>query len=86
MVHTTRSRIERVREVIEDGRRRDGSLPGYVVAELVIMLDGLEDDLTAQPIGVRCGNCGLRFRWPGELDDHLRFVHWGAPWRKTAAA
>jgi hypothetical protein len=31
--------------------------------------------------GVRCGNCGLRFDWPGQLDEHMRSVHYGEPWK-----
>lgn len=26
--------------------------------------------------GFRCPDCGLRFRWPGERDEHERWVHW----------
>jgi hypothetical protein len=31
--------------------------------------------------GIWCGNCHLRFNWPGQLADHMRFVHWGEPWK-----
>lgn len=28
---------------------------------------------------IRCDGCGRRFRWPGELDDHIC-----AAWRRTS--
>jgi hypothetical protein len=40
-----RARVITMREFIEDGRRKDGSLPGYVVVDLEIVLEGLEVDL-----------------------------------------
>jgi hypothetical protein len=42
----------------------------------------LETELIDAP-GVRCDNCGLRFDWPGQLDHHLRTVHWGEPWKAS---
>jgi hypothetical protein len=33
----------------------------------------LEDALRPRARRPRCPHCGLRFRWPGELDHHLRF-------------
>jgi hypothetical protein len=41
-----------------------------------ILLAALEDvDI---PRRFECPKCSLRFCWPGELDDHLRFSHWEA--------
>ena len=38
-----------------------------------ILLAALEDvDI---PRRLACPTCGLRFCWPGELDDHLRVSH-----------
>ena len=48
------SRVIRLRELVEDGRRRDGSVPAEVVAEIEIVLEGLEVDLVRQwctPLG-----------------------------------
>jgi hypothetical protein len=44
-------------------------------AVAIAVLRGLEADLlmTGQPS--RCGECGLRFRFVGDLDHHLRFSH-----------
>jgi hypothetical protein len=67
--------VVRLRELLEDGRRCDGSLPGYVVTELEMVLEGLEHDLAPRP-RLRCEECGLRFQWPGQLDDHCWNVHW----------
>jgi hypothetical protein len=38
-----------------------------------ILLAALED--VVLPRRFNCRICGLRFTWPGELDDHLRFSH-----------
>jgi hypothetical protein len=41
-----------------------------------ILLAALEDvDI---PRRYECPKCGLRFCWPGELDEHLRWSHWEA--------
>ena len=42
----------------------------------------LEEDLASPGINfharnlIRCDDCGLEFRWPGELADHRDSVHW----------
>jgi HEAT repeat protein len=38
-----------------------------------ILLSVLED--VDVPRRLSCKTCGLRFKWPGELDDHERLVH-----------
>ena len=38
-----------------------------------ILLAALED--VDVPRQLACEFCGLRFAWPGELDDHLRVSH-----------
>jgi hypothetical protein len=68
-------------------------LPGYIVRlneacedgdlELArAIARGLEETLTeanyTPPPRFTCEKCGLRFAWPGELDDHLGFSHWKA--------
>jgi hypothetical protein len=74
----TLARIVRVREALEDGD------VGFAYA---IVCD-LEEDLAAgespdvlevpPPILHGCPECGLRFRWPGQLADHRDNVHWQA--------
>jgi len=57
-------------------RALDGLEFGNVWEATEILLAALEDvDL---PRRFACPSCGLRFTWPGELDDHLRFSHWQA--------
>ena len=75
--------VARLIELVEDGLHRDGSLPPSSVRELLAALDGLKHDLQPRPTGVRCGTCGQRFDWPGQLDNHLHRVH-GEPWRDAA--
>jgi hypothetical protein len=76
-----------------DHRFRD--LPAYIVRLNEAIGDGdidlaygissaLEEALSDSPMNFACGNCGLRFRFPGQLDDHYRNVHWGEPWRRAA--
>lgn len=46
------------------------------------LLEDLERDLRclAKPRRHRCLNCGNAYRWPGELDHHLRFADcWQRP-------
>jgi hypothetical protein len=53
-----------------------------VLAEQI--LAGLARDLEiaiAGAPGIWCGNCHLRFDWPGQLAHHMRFVHWGEDWK-----
>jgi hypothetical protein len=45
----------------------------------------LETAIVGAP-GIQCGNCGLRFDWPGQLEHHMRFVHWGEPWKRSGRA
>lgn len=78
-------RVIRLLELVEDGRRRDGSLPGDVVAELEITLEGLEDDLTFPSPRLRCVHCSRRFHWPGELSAHLYQAHWRLESKRWAA-
>jgi hypothetical protein len=71
--------VIRLRELIEDGQRHDGSLPGYVVHEITIVLEGLENDLWPKPDGVRCQVCGAWFEWAGLRDAHMYGSHWDLP-------
>jgi hypothetical protein len=57
-----REAIVRALEAIEDG-----DVPGAVV----VLLEGLEGDAPTW-LPYRCGTCGRRFRWHGELDGHVR--------------
>jgi hypothetical protein len=79
---TTAAVIVRMREILVDGARYDGSVPADVVAELDALLSALEDQLERSGI-VRprtmldekaercCPICNLTFLWPGQLADHL---------------
>lgn len=59
-----RGAIVRALEALEVGNQREAT---------EILLAGLEDvDI---PRRFKCPTCGLRFCWPGELDDHLRVSH-----------
>lgn len=46
-----------------------------------VLLGALEDGPTER--GCRCPECGLRFRWPGERDEHRGRVH---GWPEDVAA
>jgi hypothetical protein len=49
----------------------------YYLAGAIIQ--GLLDDVDAPlELPYQCRTCGLRFEWPGQLDDHERFTHWRA--------
>jgi hypothetical protein len=78
-VSETLAAVIGLRELVDAGRRRDGSLPADVVAEIEITLEGLKDNLSPQPIGARCKNCGLRVCWPGDLDTHSCVARHGLP-------
>ena len=72
-----RATVLRALEALADG--------DPVLAEEI--LEGLAHELETELItsrGTRCGICGLRFDWPGQLAEHLRFVHWGEPWKRPA--
>jgi hypothetical protein len=56
--------LVRIREALVDGDT------DYAMHLVSVALDH-----DGQP-GVACPSCGLRFRWAGERDHHLRFVHW----------
>jgi hypothetical protein len=68
---TVLARIVRAREALEDGD---------VVFAAAILFD-LEEDLAGDVAHVYTSKslasprCPTSFRWPGELDHHLRFVH-----------
>lgn len=67
------ARITRLSEALEDG-------------DLELVRRGLEDlaaDLRRRP--PRCPECGMRFQWPGERDEHVRTLHPEA-WEATVAA
>jgi hypothetical protein len=54
---------------------------------LALQIRSLAHDLETAIVGapgIRCGNCGLSFDWPGQLEHHMRFVHWGEPWKRSA--
>jgi hypothetical protein len=56
-----------------------------VLAEQI--LAGLAHDLEnalSSARGIRCGNCGLRFDWPGQLTEHMRYAHPYEDWKKPA--
>jgi hypothetical protein len=51
------------------------------------ILAGLAHDLEnalSSARGIRCGNCGLRFDWPGQLAEHMRYAHPFEGWKKPA--
>jgi hypothetical protein len=58
-----RAAIVRALEVLEDG--------DLIEAEL-ILVNALADPVERP---ARCPVCGLRFRWPGQVDHHVTFVH-----------
>jgi hypothetical protein len=45
-----------------------------VLRDLVAELRFAET-MTAAPANSTCPTCSISFRWPGELDHHLRVVH-----------
>jgi hypothetical protein len=65
----------RALEALNDG---DAEL---AVQILVGLAHDLEDALSTAN-GVWCGNCGLRFDWPGQLAEHMRFAHPFESWEK----
>ena len=65
-----REQLVRAIEAVEDG---DLTFARAVLRHAIETFDGT-------PIGPNlrcpgCPECGLGPLWPGELDDHLRFVH-----------
>jgi hypothetical protein len=68
----TLARIVRAREALEDG---DGDFAAQILADLEYELGGLRNPLRSFP----CPQCGLGFPWPGDLDTHMRFVHFDEP-------
>jgi hypothetical protein len=59
-------RLMRALEAFEVGEHEFG----------VAIVEDLRRELASSPVRpVACGRCGLRFRWPGELDDHWRSQH-----------
>jgi hypothetical protein len=59
-----RAHIIRALDALEVGDQREAT---------EILLYALEDIDIPRPFA--CQHCGLRFCWPGELDDHLRVSH-----------
>jgi hypothetical protein len=77
----TLARVVRARDALEDG---DLYLAATILADLE---HDLASDFSSTTEKFRCPECGSTFRWPGELDDHRRFVHFdlGSPALADAA-
>jgi hypothetical protein len=70
----------------DDAAREIGRLRAALVRICEMFEDGWPvDEIRAHaeaaaevpiPHAYRCHLCGITCRWPGELDDHLRFTHW----------
>jgi hypothetical protein len=66
------SRVVRIREALVDG---DVAFAYDVLSDLEHDLAG-EEEFRTPVQNFACSDCGLRFRWPGQLADHRDFVHW----------
>jgi hypothetical protein len=69
--------VLRTLEALDDG---DQLLAEQILAGLA---HDLENALSSAK-GIRCGNCGLRFDWPGQLAEHMRYAHPFEGWKKPA--
>jgi hypothetical protein len=66
------SRVVRCREAIEDGDT------GFAYDVLTDLEHDLAGDFANALAKFPCPDCGLHFRWPGQLADHRDNVHWQA--------